>query len=92
MAITNKGDAEVVGLAIVNTIMGGCSGGLTVLFSIKLIFGRKWSYLMTLNGALTGMVAQCAGCNLFEPWAALIVGVFGGIAFIAVHEGMLKMR
>jgi len=92
LAITNKGDAEVVGLAIVNTIMGGCSGGLTVLFSIKLIFGRKWSYLMTLNGALTGMVAQCAGCNLFEPWAALIVGVFGGIAFIAVHEAMLKMR
>ena len=47
---------------------------------------------MTLNGALTGMVAQCAGCNIFEPWAALIVGVFGGIAFIAVHEAMLKMR
>ena len=47
---------------------------------------------MTLNGALTGMVAQCAGCDSFEPWAALIVGAFGGVAFIAVHEIMLKLK
>ena len=43
---------------------------------------------MTLNGALTGMVAMCAGCNVFEPWAALLVGVFSGAVFTAVREGM----
>ena len=32
LTITNGGDADVVGSAIVNTILGGCSGGLTVLF------------------------------------------------------------
>ena len=77
---------------MVNTVLGGASGGLTVLFSIKFLFGKKWSYLMTLNGALTGMVSMCAGCNVFQPWAALIVGALGGAAFIAVHELMLKLR
>jgi hypothetical protein len=41
-------------LAVVNTIIGGSSGGMIVLFYNKLILGQKWSYLMSLNGALTG--------------------------------------
>ena len=49
----------------------------------------KWSFLLTLNGVLAGMVAQCAGCDEYAPWGALIVGSFGGLAFIACHIGML---
>lgn len=91
--ISHKGDAEVVGLAIVNTIIGGCGGGLTVLFTNRFFLGgQKWSYLLTLNGALTGMVSQCAGCNVYEPWAALLVGCLGGVMFLAVHFTMLKFQ
>jgi len=85
-------DTDVVGLAIVNTIIGGCGGGLVVLFTNKMQKDGKWSYLLTLNGALTGMVAQCAGCDVFMPWAALIVGIIGGLAFTLVHNVMLKCR
>jgi len=92
LTISGADDSGTVALAMVNTVLGGASGGLTVLFSIKFLFGKKWSYLMTLNGALTGMVSMCAGCNVFQPWAALIVGALGGAAFIAVHELMLKLR
>jgi ammonia channel protein AmtB len=53
LSITNEHDAEKVGLAIVNTIIGGCGGGLTVLFLVW-AFIKKWSYLLTLNGALAG--------------------------------------
>ena len=52
--ITGKGDGEVVALSIVNTILGASAGGLTVLFSNKFLLGQSWSFLMCLNGALTG--------------------------------------
>ena len=92
LRISQAGDSDTVGLAIVNTIIGGCGGGLTVLFTNKFVFGNKWSYLMTLNGALAGMVSQCAGCDVYMPWAALLGGVFGGWAFVTVHWAMLKAR
>ena len=49
-------------------------------------------FLLTLNGVLTAMVAQCAGCDEYAPWGALIVGMFGGVAFIVIHTAMLKCR
>ena len=91
LAITNEGDAEAVGLSIVNTIIGGCGGGLVAL-TITHVRTGKWSYLVTLNGALTGMVGQCAGCNVFDIWAAALVGCMGGVVFHGVHDLMLKLR
>lgn len=91
-SISNPGDGDTVGLAIVNTILGASTGGLTVLFINKFCFHQPWSFLMTLNGALTGMVSLCAGCDLYEPWAALIVGTWGGLAFIGLHHLMVWLQ
>merc|ERR1712156_1402762 len=92
LAISKPGDVETVGLAIVNTIIGGCSGGLGVLLINRFVLGQKWSYLMSLNGALTGMVSQCAGCNVFQPWAAFIIGGLAAGVFMGVHLLMLKLK
>ena len=35
-------------------------------------------------------VSLCAGCNVYEPWAALVVGAGGGFCFLCVHTLMLK--
>ena len=91
-SISNPGDGDVVALAIVNTILGASTGGLAVLFINKFMFKKPWSFLMTLNGALAGMVALCAGCDKYEPWSALIVGAMGGLAFMAIHLLMLRLR
>ena len=60
-AVASSQDVEVVAKAVVNTILGGSSGGLGVLFVYKLMPNKRWSYLMSLNGTLAGMVIQCAG-------------------------------
>jgi len=91
LSITNEGDSAAVGIVIVNTIIGGCSGGLVAMF-ITWFQTRKWSYLITLNGCLTGMVAQCAGCNNFPVWASLIIGGMGGAVFHGVHWLEMKAR
>ena len=41
---------------------------------------------------LAGMVSLCAGCDLYEPWAALIVGCWGGLAFIGLHHLMVWLH
>jgi len=91
-SISGAGDGSVVALAIVNTILGASTGGLAVLFINKFLFSQPWSFLMTLNGALAGMVALCAGCDKYEPWAALLVGSWGGMGFIAMHHLMIKIK
>ena len=119
-SISGADDGAVVALAIVNTILGASTGGLAVLFINKFMFAKPWSFLNTLNGALAGMVALCAGggrviilfytvytsaildnifivphssgCNVYEPWAALLVGAGGGVGFIAVHHAMIRFK
>ena len=56
MSISNEGDAEAIGIAIVNTILGGSAGGITALI-LSFFENGKWSYLITLNGALTGTLS-----------------------------------
>jgi len=94
LSISSPGDAEIVGLAIVNTIIGGSCGGLSVLLIARMtcIKDQKWSYLLTLNGALTGMVSQCAGCNIYEPWAAFVIGSLAGPVFIGVRQAIIKLK
>ena len=46
--------------------------------------------LVSIHFTFSGMVAQCAGCNVFQPWAALLIGLFAGLVFHGVSTAMIK--
>lgn len=92
-AIASPGDADTVALAIVNTILGGAAGALTAMIIKRLGYAEKyWSLLFTINGGLTGMVAMCAGCNVVHPYAAIIIGVIAGMAYVAWSTAVLYFK
>ncbi|XP_059178358.1 putative ammonium transporter 1 [Physella acuta] len=82
LTISKPGDGAKISLAIVNTVISGSTAAFATLLIHKIgILGKHWSLLNTLNGALAGMVAVCAGCDLIRPWGATIVGAIACVSF-----------
>jgi len=91
-SISTEDDRNVVCLAVVNTIIGGMSSGFTTLLAFRATYHKKWSLLSTINGALCGMIATCAFCNVAEPWTTFIVGIFASACYIFIHKTMIWFR
>ncbi|XP_047737208.1 putative ammonium transporter 1 [Hyalella azteca] len=91
-SISRPGDAAAVARAVVNTILSGCSAGLSVLVTYRLSGNNNWSFLMALNGSLVGMVSICSGCNVLRPWGACIAGLVGGVIYVMLHYLMIRIR
>lgn len=91
LAISNTGDGNAVSLAMVNTILSGSVAAFSTLL-LGRIRGPHWSLLQTINGALAGMVAICAGCNVYYPWGACIVGFFAAISYTCWSMLVLAMK
>ncbi|KAK3101388.1 hypothetical protein FSP39_003194 [Pinctada imbricata] len=93
LSITNKGDGAAVALSVVNTIISASFAAFGSLIINRLNFlGSSWSLLATINGALTGMVAACAGCNAMAPWGACILGIISSIVYTSVSYLLKKLR
>jgi len=90
LSISHAGDAEVVSKAILNTILSGYAGGIVAVIIAK-IRSSKFSVLQCINGTLTGMVAICAGCNVMEPWSALVTGCVAGVTFAMWSEALFRV-
>lgn len=92
LTISNSGDGEALARAVVNTVISGSFAAFMSLILNRLrVFGNTWSLLVTINGALTGMVAICAGCNVYEPYAACVVGLIAAIVFRTYSVLMVKL-
>ncbi|CAG0900626.1 unnamed protein product [Darwinula stevensoni] len=95
--ISQPGDGAIVSRSIMNSLLGACGGGLgtLVLARLGLCFttaGGAWSFLLTLNGTLAGLVGVCGGSDVFYPWAALLTGTISGFIFLCLHDLLLKLR
>jgi Amt family ammonium transporter len=68
--------ANISALVAVNSLMAMVGGILSGMLLSKNDSG------FTHNGALAGLVAVCAGSDLYHPVAALVVGVIAGAIFV----------
>lgn len=72
------GNWELIGSIAANTFLASAAGGVSTIFYTYFKYGQI-DITMTINGVLAGLVAVTAGCNVFEPGSAIIIGLIAGI-------------
>ena len=65
----------------VTTNLSAAAGAVATMFVTWKKY-KKPDLSMTLNGALAGLVAITAGCDIVSPGGAIIIGLIAGIAVI----------
>ena len=80
---TVAGNGDIGRVALI-TNFGAVAGTLTAMFTAWIIL-KKPDASMTLNGALAGLVAITAPCDIVTPVGALIIGaIAGGLVVLSV--------
>jgi len=85
------GVAGTIGIVILNTTLGAGAGSMSAMFFQYARTG-KWDLTATLNGSLAGLVAITGGCAFVSPWAAIIIGLIGGIALLLWGDLLEKIK
>jgi len=80
-----------VPLIVFNTLIAGAFGGLAAILTAPIIFGRSDVPCM-LNGALAGLVAITAPAHAVDPWAAVSIGLVGGVLCMLAMRALEKLR
>ena len=71
-----------ISVIAVNTNLAAAAGGLMALL-IAYWKTKKWDIGMLINGILAGLVAVTAPCAWIEGWAAIVIGLIGGMLMYA---------
>lgn len=71
---------SISGLVAINSLMAMVGGTIAAMLISKNDSG------FVHNGALAGLVAVCAGSDLYHPISALVVGVIAGSIFVFLFE------
>ncbi len=71
-----------IAVIALNTNLAAAAGGLSALLISRWSTG-KWDIGMLLNGILAGLVAVTAPCAWVEGWAAIVIGLIGGVLMYA---------
>ncbi|WP_166244176.1 ammonium transporter [Paenibacillus turpanensis] len=77
----NAADAMLSDIAL-NTMLGAAAGGMSSMLYTMFRYG-KTDPSMTMNGALSGLVAVTAGCAFITQWSAIVIGLVAGLIVIA---------
>ena len=78
-AITGD-NLPIVSLVVVNTTLCPAAAVVTLTL-LALALGEHTEIGDLLNAALGGLVSITANCNVVEPWAAILIGIIGGLVY-----------
>ncbi len=70
-----------ISVVATNSFLGGAAGTMMVLI-LNYATTKKIDLPLVCNGALAGLVAVTAGCAYVPTWAALVIGMIGGLAMM----------
>lgn len=76
---------------LLNTLISGASGVLFGL-GVSWIFEQKPSVFYGMNGGLGGLVAITAGCDLFGPREAVLIGAMGGLVVFFGDRALERLK
>ncbi len=78
-----SGNANTLAIAHIalTTNLAAAGGAVSALFTSWMRYKRP-ALSLALNGALAGLVAITAGCNIVSPGSALIIGLCAGILLV----------
>lgn len=90
LAMGSEADATAVARIFVTTNLAAAAAAITTM-TISWFKYKKPDVSMTLNGALAGLVAITAGCDVVSPTSAALIGVIAGGAIIFAIEFVDKV-
>eukprot|EP01064_Diplonema_japonicum_P004118 TRINITY_DN12702_c0_g1_i1.p1 TRINITY_DN12702_c0_g1~~TRINITY_DN12702_c0_g1_i1.p1 ORF type:complete len:476 (+),score=75.76 TRINITY_DN12702_c0_g1_i1:53-1480(+) len=82
--------ALVAGKVGATTVLGAAGGGMGVLI-MNLVLGQGLLFDPVCNGILGGLVSITAGCSVVEAYAAVIIGLIGGVVYYGSSMLVTKM-
>jgi len=80
-----------LGYVILNTQLAAAAGAVAAMFTAWVKTGKA-DVPTTLNGALAGLVAITASCGFVAPWAAVIIGLVGGVMVVFSMQLFEKLK
>jgi len=81
LSITGDGALELSSRVFITTNLAAAAAAATTMIFTWFRYGKP-DVSMTLNGALGGLVAITAGCDVVTPVGAAIIGVLAAIAMV----------
>ncbi|KAL3913599.1 MAG: hypothetical protein SGILL_006422 [Bacillariaceae sp.] len=97
LVIASEQAGSVAALVTINTTLGACAGAVSAMFFSSLWDWRELGEVSydvgaTMNGCLTGLVSITAGCATVETWAAVVIGIFGGLFYILGSKLLIRLK
>lgn len=81
LAASGSENANAISHIFVTTNLAAAAGTVSALVTSWLRFGKP-ALSLALNGALAGLVAITAGCDIVSPGGAVVIGLLAGVLLV----------